>query len=283
MEALLIVYNYLRRNWSKIVIGALIWLMFTLMYVTDVYGANNYYTTRGLVYFWDFENERAFTSDIKANAQAFAQGKVRWIPPEFSFNDTGVIHVHGDKNPISLFIIPSARFDKKDLSYWTIDFEFACGTHAVDHEDHAAEGGGRLVDGNVFEWGDIVVKFFRSPRNPEWEGILAIEYRGREAFIEKVRGFDYHHMAIRSEDVGISVWYNTRFIEYFNRPRRTMQGQKVKFGGSRFAGRFDDIKLYNVRLRPWEIVSNYHAEELLVDPKEKLITTWGKLKNEMGY
>ena len=248
----------------------------------SVYGAE-YYTTRGLLYFWNFENEKSFVSDVKANVSAFAQGKVRWIPPKFSFNRSGVIHIHGDKDPISLFIIPSARFDKKDLSYWTMDFEFACGTHAVDHEDHAAEGGGRLVDGTVFEWGDLAIKFFRSPRNPEWEGILAIEYRGREAFIEKVAGFDYHHMAIRSEDVGVSVWYNTRFIKYFSTPRRSMQGQKVKFGGSRFAGRFDDIKIYNVRLRPWEIVSNYNAVELLVDPKEKLITTWGKLKYEMGY
>ena len=48
-----------------------------------------------------------------------------------------------------------------------------------------------------------------------------------------------------------------------------MQGQKIKFGGSRFAGRFDYIKIYNVRLRPWEIVSNYNEVELLVDTKEK--------------
>ena len=272
--------EYVKKHKDHILIVFLIWLMMSLMFVQSTFGEHKeeFYINRNLIYFWDFENGKAFTSDIKANVQAFAQGKVKWIPPEFSFNDTGVIHIHGDKNPVSLFIIPSARFDKKDLSYWTIDFEFACGTHAVDHKDHAAEGGGRLVDGTILEWGDVKVKFFRSPRNPDWEGIITIEYRGRETFIEKVAGFDYHHMAIRSEDVGISVWYITRFIKYFHTPRRSMVGKQIKFGGSRFAGRFDDIKIYNVRLLPWEILTNSLAEKLEVNSNFRTTDFWGDIK-----
>ena len=51
------------------------------------------------------------------------------------------------------------------------------------------------------------------------------------------------------------------------------------FGGNGFAGRFDDIKLYNKGLRPWEITANYWGTEYSVDPKNKLSITWGEVKH----
>ena len=86
---------------------ATIVLMFLMCQV--LYSADDIYVDRGLLYFWNFENEIDFISDVKVNAQAFIRGKVRGIPPEFSFKDSGVIHIHGDKTIGSHFLIPSSK------------------------------------------------------------------------------------------------------------------------------------------------------------------------------
>ena len=115
---------FLQRYKDHLLVCFLIWLMMTLMFVESSFG-DDFYVDRNLVYFWDFNNEFSFEADRKVNADAFLQGKVRWVPPKFSFNDSGVIHIHGDKNPASFFLIPS-YMTKKDFSDWTLDFEFAC-------------------------------------------------------------------------------------------------------------------------------------------------------------
>ena len=266
---------YTRRYKDHIFVYILVWLFFTLMFVESSFG-DEFYIGRNLVYFWDFNNEFSFESDLKVNADAFLQGKVKWIPPDFSFNKTGVIHVHGDKNPESFFLIPS-YMTKKDLSNWTLDFEFACGTHSVDHEDHGIDPG-KLVDGNILTWGDLNIKFFRDPGGADWKGIVVITYRGRKKFIEGIRGFDYHYMTIRSEEKGISIWLDSYCTDYIETPRTSVIGQEIKFGSSGLAGRFDDIKLYNERLRPWEITANYWGDTFSIEKKDRLITSWGKLK-----
>lgn len=253
-------------------------LMMGFLICQEVHSADKY-VDRGLLYFWDFENGGDFISDVKVNAQAFIQGKVRWIPPDFSFHDSGVIHIHGDKTIGSHFLIPSSKFSR-DLTDWTIDFEFGAGTHDVDHEDHGADTG-QLVDGNVFEWGELKVSFSRDPEGARWQGVIVVEYRGKKKIIEDVRGFDFNYMAIRSEDEGISIWLNSYCTDLLKRPRSSVIGKEMKFGGSGFAGRFDDIKIYDVRLRPWEITQNFLGHEFNVEPKGKLVTTWGKIKNEV--
>lgn len=266
---------YLSRYRDHFFVYILVWLMFTLMFIESSFG-EDFYVDRNLVYFWDFNNKSNYESDRKVNADAFLLGKVKWVPPDFSFNKTGVIHLHGDKNPVSSFLI-SSHMMNKDLIDWTIDFEIAFGTHAVDHENHAIDPG-RLVDGNVLSWGDLNIKFFRDPGGVEWKGIIVINYRGREKFIEDVRGFEYYYMAIRSEEEGISVWLNSYCTDYIETPRRSAIGQEIKFGGSGFAGRFDDIKLYNARLFPWEITANYWGETFDIKKRKGLITSWGELK-----
>ena len=164
---------------------------------------------------------------------------------------------------------------KKDFSDWTLDFEFACGTHLVDHKDHDR---GDLVDGNILTWGDLNIKFFRDPGGAEWKGIIVITYRGRKKFIEDIRGFDYHYMTIRSEQNGVSIWFDSYCTNYIETPRTSVIGQEIKFGSSGFAGRFDDIKLYNARLRPWEITANYWGESFNVNSRNKLVTAWSKVK-----
>ena len=62
-----------------------------------------------------------------------------------------------------------------------------------------------------------------------------------------------------------------------------MFGHPIVFGGSGFAGRFDDIKLYNKRLRPWEITANYWGTEYSVESKGKLVTTWSKIKLNTNF
>jgi len=267
-------YIYSRKD--QLIVCFLIWLMFTLMFVETAFG-KDFYVSRNLLYFWDFNDELNYELDRKMNVKGFSQGKVKWIPPEFSFNESGVIHIHGDKNRASSFTILSDAI-KKDLSNWTLDFEVAFGTHAIDHEDHAIDRG-ELANGDILTWGDLNIYFVEDPGGAVWKGVMIINYRGRKKFIEGVRGFDYYYMAIRSEEEGISIWLDSYCTNYIETPRTSIIGKEIKFGGGGFAGRFDDIKLYNSRLRPWEITANYWGEIFNVKKKDSLITSWGKLKS----
>ena len=265
---------FLQRYKNHLLVCFLIWLMMTLMFVESSFG-DEFYVSRELVYFWDFNDEFNYESDRKMNVDGFSQGKVKWIPPEFSFNESGVIHIHGDKNRASSFSIPGDT--KKDLSNWTIDFEVAFGTHAIDHEDHAIDRD-QLSNGDVLSWGDLNIYFVEDPGGAVWKGVLIINYRGRKKFIEGVKGFDYYYMAVRSEEKGISIWLDSYCTNYIETPRTSVVGEGIKFGGGGFAGRFDDIKLYSSRLRPWEITANYWGETFNVNSRNKLVTTWSKVK-----
>ena len=81
---------YTRRYKDHIFVYILVWLFFTLMFIESSFG-DEPYVGRNLVYFWDFNNEFSFESDRKVNADAFLQGKVKWIPPDFSFNKTAIL------------------------------------------------------------------------------------------------------------------------------------------------------------------------------------------------
>ena len=85
-------------------------------------------------------------------------------------------------------------------------------------------------------------------------------------------------MAIRSEDEGVSIWLDSYCTNYIRSQRRSVAKQQMTYGGSGFAGRIDDIKLYNKRLRPWDIKDNYWGKELKVNYRGKLLTTWSKIK-----
>ena len=59
-----------------------------------------------------------------------------------------------------------------------------------------------------------------------------------------------------------------------------MRLEEIKFASNGFAGRLDNIKIYDERLKPWEITQNYWGTELNVDLKSKFITTWAEVKKE---
>ena len=231
------------------------------------------YHNENLIYFWNFENENSFSSDVKSNVRLQTQGKVRWVPPEHSFNQTGAVHLHGDKSEGTMLIVPSYKMDF-ELEEWTIDFEFGAGKHPLDHKERGAGG---LMDGNLFQWADIKVSFRRSAINT-FQGILIVDYRGRKKFIEGIRGNNWYYMAFRSEDEGVSVWIDSYCTNYIRSPRRSFAKHQMSFGGDGFAGRFDDIKLYNKRLRPWEIKDNYWGKEYEIDLRDQLITIWSNIK-----
>ena len=264
--------HHIKRNKDHILMMIFVWLMFTIMFIDSTYGVKLYHK-ENLIYFWDFENEKSYLNDRKKNIELQQQGKVRWVPPDHSFNESGVVHLHGDKSEGTMLIVPTYKMDL-ELKEWTIDFEFGAGVHPLDHRKRNAGG---LVDGNLFQWGDVKISFRRSVRN-KWQGILVVDYRGRKKFIEGVKGFDWYYMAIRSEDEGVSIWLDSYCTNYIRSPRRSVTGKQISFGGSGFAGRIDDIKLYNKRLRPWDIKDNYWGKELSIKFKGRLITTWSKIK-----
>ena len=160
-------------------------LLFILAFLlTSFTYSVDYYNTDGLLHFWNFNHKQSFEADVKLNVEGYAQGKTYWVNPEFSFTnpESGVIHIHGDKSPSSLFLVQGYKL-YRELEDWTIDFEFGAGTHAVDHEDHGADSG-VLVDGNILEWGDLLVSFFRDPKGEKWQGVIVVKYRGKEKFIQ---------------------------------------------------------------------------------------------------
>ncbi len=252
-------------------------VVFLLLLCSVATAKPKYYVNDSLEYFWDFENRKAFQTDIKSNTDAFLQGKIKWVHPEFSFQRperSGVIHIHGDKAEGSMLVV-SGRKMQRDLTDWTIDFEFAVGTHAIDEKEH---GRGELVDGTIMQWGDVSIHFIRDPGGAKWKGVVIVNFRGKEKFIQGVSGFDYHYMAIRSEDTGISIWFDSYCTNLVERPRRSVEGKQLVFGGNGFAGRIDDIKIYSKRLRPWEITANFWGNRLNVNERDKLATTWANIK-----
>jgi len=256
-------------------------LSFVMMLIaTTVFSADRY-VGRDLLYFWDFESKNNWTIDKKLGAEAFTSGKIRWVPPHVSFQDpeSGVIHLHGDKNTTTFFLIPAKYTADKDFSEWTVDFEFAMGSHPLDNEDHGDLNVGKIFDGVVLEWGDLTV-FYMEAGDP-WRGTVIVEYRQRAMQIHNVPAFDYNHLVLRSEKRGVSIWVNTQCVQYINTPTTSMKSKPIKFASDGYAGRLDDIKIYNTRLKPWEITFNYWGTELRVDPsKDQLITTWGRIKRQ---
>jgi hypothetical protein len=252
-------------------------LLFILIFLlTSFTYSVDYYNTDGLLHFWNFENKQNFEADVKLNVEGYAQGKTYWVPPEFSFAnpESGVIHLHGDKSPSAMFIVQGYKL-YRDLTDWTLDFEFAAGTHNINEKNHDH---GSLVDGTIMRWGDVRIDFFRDRELPRSRGVIVIDFRGRKKFIQNVLGYDYYYMAIRSEDEGISIWLNSYCTNLIKSSRRSIAGKQLTFGGSGFAGRIDDIKIYNRRLEPWEITQNYWGNNFAIDLRSKHITTWANEK-----
>jgi len=250
-----------------------------LFFITNIIFSKDLYVTRNLLYFWDFENKASWRIDKKLGAEAFTQGKIRWIPPNRSFQnpESGVIHLHGDKNTTTLFQIPS-KYTDMDFDEWTLDFEFGIGTHSVDPDENVPDQG-QIVDGILVEWGDLRVTYFKDGDN-EFRGIIEVEYRQRIVRIRNVRAFDFQHMVLRSEENGVSVWINTQCVRVIHTPRTSVRGKVIKFASDGYSGRLDDIKLYNTRLKPWEVTYNYWGTELGVYDKNTLVTTWAEIKKE---
>jgi hypothetical protein len=236
--------------------------------------ADDFYHQNSLLYMWDFNDERNILADIKTGTTAQKRGTVRWIPEKFSYHKSPVIHIHGNIDPKSSFTIPS-RYLERDLTDWTLDFEVGIGTHNLDHT--VRDMGKLMPFGQVLRWGDLRIVFYQDSAQA-WKGMIRIIYQGQVKTIKEIHGFKYYYMAIRSEQNGISFWLDSYCTDYIEIPRSSVVGLPITFGGMGFAGRFDDIKLYNKRLKPWEITQNYWGNTLLVEPKSKITTTWSTIK-----
>ena len=241
--------------------------------------ADDFYHQNSLLYMWDFNDERNILADIKTGTTAQKRGTVRWIPERYSYHKSPVIHIHGNIDPKSSFTIP-ARYLERKLDDWTLDFEFGAGQHNLDHT--VRDNGKLMPFGQMLRWGDLRITFYRDSTQA-WKGMIRIVYQGQVETIKDISGFKYYYMAIRSEKNGISIWLDSYCTDYIEIPRSSMFGHPIVFGGSGFAGRFDDIKLYNKRLRPWEITANYWGTEYSVESKGKLVTTWSKIKLNTNF
>ena len=250
--------------------------MLCLLLLLPFASAKDYYTNDNLIYMWNFNNERNILADIKSNTIAQKRGTVRWIPEKFSYHKSPVIHIHGNIDPKSSFTIP-ARYLERDLTNWTLDFEFGAGTHDLDHT--VRDMGKLMPFGQILRWGDLRITFYQDS-GQAWKGMIRILYQGQSKTIEGIHGFKYYYMAIRSEQNGISIWIDSYCADYIEIPRSDVNGYPIVFGGSGFAGRFDDIKLYNKRLKPWEITANYWGKELEVKPKGKQSLQWAEIRSK---
>ena len=73
-------FRLLQRYKDHIFVCFLIWLMMTLMFVESTFG-DDYYVSRDLVYFWDFNDELNYESDRKLNVNGSSQGCLLYTSP----------------------------------------------------------------------------------------------------------------------------------------------------------------------------------------------------------
>ena len=134
--------------------------------------ADDFYHQNSLLYMWDFNDERNILADIKTGTTAQKRGTVRWIPEKYSYHKSPVIHIHGNIDPKSSFTVPS-RYLERDLTDWTLDFEFGAGQHNLDHT--VRDNGKLMTFGQMLRWGDLRITFYRDSTQA-WKGMIRILY-----------------------------------------------------------------------------------------------------------
>ena len=252
----------------------LVWLMFTLMFVESSFGIGEHESlvSSGLQHFWGFEDEGNLLKDEKGLVHGEEHGFIQYVPHELSFTFNDVIHLHGNINDAK---IRFARWSMGEGS-WSLNFWFGYGTHLIDLENHdiLIE---ELVDGLVFKWGNIRIKY---NRRPDFEDLLEVVV-GDRFYSWEIDDFSWYYVSLTYEENGdgVNLWIDgVNHVLLRSKPK--ILTSKIQFGGENFSGRINDVAYYNRALKGWEITRNYFAVKGMdVDSKHKIITSWAELKS----
>ena len=134
-----------------------------------------------------------------------------------------------------------------------------------------------LVDGLVFNWGNIRIEY---NRRPDAEDLLEVVI-GDRFYSWEINAFSWYYVTLSYEenDVGVNLWIDG-VNHVFLRSKPKILTSKIQFGGENFSGRINDVSYYNRAIKGWEITRNYFAiKGMEVKPKHRLITSWAELKS----
>ena len=70
MEDLLLIYNFLKRNGNKLLLAFLMWIMFTVMFIQDIYGEHDdavRIPNNGIISYYDFDESQTGDQVIRDN------------------------------------------------------------------------------------------------------------------------------------------------------------------------------------------------------------------------
>ncbi len=252
-------------------------LIYIMVFLMGSLAYGNQVVLDGLEHFWGFEDEKNPMEDDRGNLDGQAHGKIQHVPVEFSYTFNDVIHLHGNLERQTFIRIPNENLNQNS---WSLEFWFGYGVHSEDLENQEAEWID-LGDGTVFEWGDIRVTYIYRTDQPD--NTLLFRIDGREYTLD-VDIFTYYQVVINynERERGYNIWVDSVNYKFF-RASSDIVGPSLVFGGNGFSGRFNDVKFYNRTLKGWEIVQNFYAKRgLVIEPKGKLVTTWGRIKHEVG-
>ena len=266
--------HYLYYYRDHLLVYFLVWLMFTLMFVESSFGIGEHESLvpSGLQHFWGFEDEENLLKDEKGLIHGEEHGLIQYVPRKLSFTFNNVVHLHGNINDAK---IRFARWSMGEGS-WSLNFWFGYGTHLIDLEnDDIVED--ELVDGLVFNWGNIRIEY---NRRPDAEDLLEVVI-GDRFYSWEINAFSWYYVTLSYEenDVGVNLWIDG-VNHVFLRSKPKILTSKIQFGGENFSGRINDVSYYNRAIKGWEITRNYFAiKGMEVKPKHRLITSWAELKS----
>ena len=265
--------NYISRYKDHLLFYFLVWMMFTIMFIESSFGIGEHESlvSSGLQHFWGFEDENNLLKDEKGLIHGEEHGLVQYVPQRLSFTFNNVIHLHGNINDAR---IRFARWSMGEGS-WSLNFWFGYGTHLIDLDNDDIDVD-ELVDGLVFKWGNIRIKY---NRRPDADDLLEVVV-GDRFYSWDINAFAWYYVTLSSEenDEGVNLWIDG-VNHVFLRSKPKVLTSKIQFGGESFSGRINDVSYYNRVIKGWEIARNYFAVKgMKVKPRLRLITLWGKLK-----
>ena len=282
MEDILLIYNFFKRNGNRIVLLTLIWIMFTLMFVQDVYG-RHYDEVRipnnGIVSFYDFEGSH--TGDLTIPDKAGKNNMKVVGFPRIVDGTAGegwysnLVEVVG-ANAFSFLEIPYIpEFNSKSFS-----IGFYGGFCGLDSWD--------LHKNYYWSWGDNLAMCITT-EEVDGDELYTTNLRfGNKtySFFTHAEQFAYYHYVVVYDGTNrilMGYWDGQQQIRDTDVSRPSVSGSPIRFAtdnnlNHNFSGRFDEIAIYNRPLTPIEVTRYYGGVGLEIEPKGKLACTWGEVK-----
>jgi len=307
MDDLLLIYNFFKRNGNKLVLVALIWIMFTLMFIQDSFGKHDEsirISNNGIISYYDFEGAK--TGDQVIRDKVGKNDMKLYGNPEIIDGEQGegwysnLVQILGADGFSYLEMPYTPNYNSKSF---TIGFWGGFGSVGLDvnrefgpwdlHKNYYWSWGNKIALYLTTEIVDQEVIWWVEGDDDEVETFQMEQYTVNLKFGDKTYTFPMHqdefmytHYTVvydGDNDILIGYWEGQQQIRELNILRPAVGGNPIRIAADHklehnFSGRFDEIVFYNRPLTPIEVAKLYSGMGLKVEPKLKLTTTWGEVK-----